>query len=534
MPADYNVIDQFLNAYLAAINSGFGLLRPDVMNVFGILIVITIGITAVFWALDENNAIVAGLFRKVLLIGFFAWLLNDWSGLTSTIVKGFAALGLKAGGSAMSVQAFLSSPSDLVYMGMKLVTGMTIQIKELTGPIAFFENFALILVLGIAVLGVIIAFVVLAVQVFVTIIEFRLVTLAAFVLIPFGIIKQTSFLSERALGYVASSGLKLLTIALIVSVGSKTFQTLTLAPVPSVENAISILIASVVLVMLSLTVPAIASALVTGGPQLGAGAALAGTAGVAAGVGGAYLAGRGAMGAAGAVAGAPGAIASKAKAAAGQTLGKGFDRASASLGGGGGQQGGMQPPNPSGGGSPNGGGAGAASAAAGTPRASAGTSAPTGDGSAARGASAAQAPGTSAAAAQGGIPKPPTPQMASAAQSIAAQRGIEAPNMNDGNAVRQFLDRNTDKQLGTYDRNGSAGSSASSDAATTGNAASAASADGGSAAPAPSSAPPASETVRRAAARRRINPTNHAQTAMAATSAQGGAGMTATIESEQG
>lgn len=537
MPANYNVIDQFLNAYLAAINSGFGLLRPDVMNVFGILIVITIGITAVFWALDENNAIVAGLFRKVLLIGFFAWLLNDWAGLTSTIVKGFAALGLKAGGSAMSVQAFLSSPSDLVYMGMTLVTGMTIQIKELTGPIAFFENFALILVLGIAVLGVIIAFVVLAVQVFVTIIEFRLVTLAAFVLIPFGIIKQTSFLSERALGYVASSGLKLLSIALIVSVGSKTFKTLTLTPVPSVENAISILIASVVLVMLSLTVPAIASALVTGGPQLGAGAALAGTAGVAAGVGGAYLAGRAAMGAAGAVAGAPGAIASKAKAAAGQTLGKGFDRASASLGGGGGQQGGMQPPNPSGGGSPNGGGAGAASAAAGTPRASSGTSAPTGDGSAARGASAAQAPGTSAAAAQGGIPKPPTQEMASTAQSIAAQRGIDPPNMNDGNAVRQFLDRNTDKQLGTYDRGGSGGSSAgsaSSGPATTETAASAASADGGSAAPAPSSAPPASETVRRAAARRRINPTNHAQTAMAATSAQGGAGMTATIESEQG
>lgn len=532
MPADYNVIDKFLNAYLAAINSGFGLLRPDVMNVFGILIVITIGITAVFWAIDENNAVVAGLFRKVLLIGFFAWLLNDWNGLTSTIVKGFAALGLKAGGSAMSVQAFLSSPSDLVYMGMTLVTGMTIQIKELTGPIAFFENFAIILVIGIAILGVIGAFVVLAVQVFVTIIEFRLVTLAAFVLIPFGIVKQTSFLSERALGYVASSGLKLLSIALIVSVGSKTFKTLTLSPVPSVENAISILIASVVLAMLSLTVPAIASALVTGGPQLGAGAALAGTAGVAAGIGGAYLGGRAAMGAAGAVAGAPGAIAAKAKAAAGQTLGKGFDRASASLGGGGGgQQGGMQPPSPSGGGSPGTGGGSAASAAAGTPRTSSGSSAPTGDGSTAAGASAAQAPGTSAAAAQGGTPKPPTPQMASAAESIASSRGIESPNMNDGNAVRQFLDRNTDKQLGTYDRGGSAGSGAASPAST---ASGAGAADGGSSPTAPSTAPPASETVRRAAARRRINPTGQAQTAMAASSAQGGAGMTATIEGEQG
>lgn len=323
MPADYNVIDLFLKAYLDAIDSGFGLINSDVTSVFAILIVLSISATAIFWMLDENQNITAALIRKTLLIGFFAWLLADWQGLTKTIVLGFAQLGLKAGGAGagVGVDTFLSSPSDLIYMGMKLVTDMTIQIKELSGPVAFFENIGIILMLALAAVGVVLSFVILAVQVFVVIIEFRLVTLAAFVLIPFGIVRQTTFLSERALGYVASSGLKVLTIVLIVSVGSKTFQTLTLSATPSIESAISIFIAAAVLTMLSLTVPSIAAALVTGGPQLGAGAALAGTAGIAAAAGGAYLAGRAALGAPAAVANRAAAAQAAAGAATGQASG---------------------------------------------------------------------------------------------------------------------------------------------------------------------------------------------------------------------
>lgn len=474
MPADYNVIDRFLAAYLNAIDSGFGLLKPDVLNVFSLLIVISIGITAVFWALDENNNVAGALFRKTLLIGFFAWLLSDWSGLSKTIVLGFAQLGLKAGGSGVNVNTFLSSPSDLVYMGMKLVNGMAVQIKELSGPIGFFENFAMILVIGIAEIGVILAFVILAVQVFVTIIEFRLVTLAAFILIPFGIMKQTSFLSDRALGYVASSGLKVLTIALIVSVGSKTFQTLTLGPVPSIEAAISILIASVVLVMLALVVPSIASALITGGPQLGAGAALAGAAGVAAGAGGAYLAAR-------AAAGAPGAIADKAKAAASKLSGGGGGNAPGGGGGtpnpGGGGSAAMQPANPQGGG---GGGGSATMGGASAPSPSAG--------------------GGSGSGSSGG----------------GSSGGARAPT-GDGSAA----------SAGASD---SAPASASAAANATDNAA----AGGAAGAPPPSTAPSASETVKRAQARRKvITPMAHGQAAMAASGSQGGAGMTANIEPEE-
>ena len=40
----------------------------------------------------------ASLVRKILLVGFFALLVAQWHTLIETVVNGFAALGLKAGG----------------------------------------------------------------------------------------------------------------------------------------------------------------------------------------------------------------------------------------------------------------------------------------------------------------------------------------------------------------------------------------------------------------------------------------------------
>ncbi len=341
---DFNIIDVFLRDYTVAIKNGFGLIQGDVTSVFSILIVITIGITAVYWAIDETGSILPTLFRKIMLIGFFIYVVNDWQGLTSTIIRGFVQLGLKAGASTMTPDTFMTSPGDLVIKGWHHCVRFLQIIDSHSGPIKFFEYFTTIALLLVATIGTLVAFFILSIQLLITIIEFRLVTLAAFILIPFGILKQTSFLAERAFGYVVSSGLKLLTIAMIVSIGGKTFDTIPMVNpgADMLAQALSITFAAVILMMLAVTVPSLAAALVTGGPQLGAGAALAGTAGVAASVGGAYLAGR-------ALAQAPGAIAAKAQAAAGAQPTSASTGPSASPGGGAG----LQPANP-----PNGGGGG--------------------------------------------------------------------------------------------------------------------------------------------------------------------------------
>ena len=62
---------------------------------------------------------------------------------------------------------------------------------------------------------------VLALQIIVSLLEFKIVTLGGFVLLPFGIWNKSAFLAERPLGYVVSSGLKVLALAIVVS-GART------------------------------------------------------------------------------------------------------------------------------------------------------------------------------------------------------------------------------------------------------------------------------------------------------------------------
>jgi type IV secretion system protein TrbL len=160
---------------------------------------------------------------------------------------------------------------------------------------------------------VLLAFFILAIQLFITLIEFKLTTLAGFVLIPFGLFGKTAFAAERVLGNVISSGIKVLVLAVIVGIGTTLFAQFTAGfggNQPTIEDALSLVLAALSLLGLGIFGPGIANGIVSGGPQLGAGAAVgtglaaggivaAGAAGVtmAAGAAGGMLAG-GARGAA--------------------------------------------------------------------------------------------------------------------------------------------------------------------------------------------------------------------------------------------
>ncbi len=151
---------------------------------------------------------------------------------------------------------------------------------------------------------VLLAFFILAIQLFVTLIEFKLTTLAGFVLIPFGLFGKTAFAAERVLGNVISSGVKVMVLAVIVGIGSTLFSQFTAGSGGAqigIEDAMALVLAALALLGLGIFGPGIANGIVSGGPQLGAGAAV-GT-GLAA--GGVVVAGAGlAAGSAGALAGA--------------------------------------------------------------------------------------------------------------------------------------------------------------------------------------------------------------------------------------
>jgi type IV secretion system protein TrbL len=284
--AEMDVIDRFLETFIAYIDSGFGLLAGDVAYLTSTLIVIDVTLAGLFWALSQNADVISGLLKKVLYVGFFAFLLGNFSFLSSVIFDSFAELGIK-GGSGTLAAADLMRPGFIAGVGFEAALPLLQEIGEMLGPIGFFENFVLIAVMLIAWAVILIAFFVLAIQLFVTILEFKLTTLAGFVLVPFALWNKTTFLAERVLGNVITSGLKLMVLAIIIGIGSTLFASVTDAFTGTEDvtlaQVMGTVLASLVFLWMGVFGPGIASGLITGAPQLGAGSAAGTLAAVGAG-----------------------------------------------------------------------------------------------------------------------------------------------------------------------------------------------------------------------------------------------------------
>ena len=288
------VIDTFLNTFTTYIDSGFGLIKGEVAYLSSTLIVIDITLAGLFWAWGADEDILQRLVKKTLYIGFFAFIITNFNNLSAIVFNSFAGLGLKAGGSTISTATFLQ-PGHLAQVGLTAGQPVLDAASQMMGFTSFFANFVQIAVLMISWLLVLIAFFILAVQLFVTLIEFKLTTLAGFILIPFALFNKTAFLAEKVLGNIVASGVKVMVLAVIVGIGTGLFSQFTQTYTggqPTIEQALSVVLAALALLGLGIFGPGIATGLVSGAPQLGAGAAV----GTGLAVAGTAMAGAGALG----------------------------------------------------------------------------------------------------------------------------------------------------------------------------------------------------------------------------------------------
>ena len=297
------VIDRFLETFTRYIDSGFGLLGGEIGFLTSTLIVIDITLAGLFWAWGVDEDVLARLIRKTLYIGFFAFIIGNFNRLAGIVFQSFSGLGLKAGGSSLTTETLLQ-PGRVAQVGIDAGNPILKAAGDLMGYVSFFENFVQIMVLMIAWAIVLIAFFILAVQIFVTLIEFKLTTLAGFVLIPFALFNKTAFLAEKVLGNIVASGVKILVLAVIVGIGSRLFSEFTtgFSGTPTITDALALVLGALSLMGLSIFGPGIATGLVSGAPQLGAGAAV-GTGLAVAGIGAA-----GVMGASAGLSGAASAV----------------------------------------------------------------------------------------------------------------------------------------------------------------------------------------------------------------------------------
>ena len=280
--ADLAVVDRFTETFSRYIDSGFGLLSSDVSFLSSTLIGIDLTLAGLAWSLRADDHILVTLAKKVLYVGAFAFIIGNFKSLADIVFASFSSIGLKAAGGTLSA-------ADLMRPGFVASAGFTAAhpLLEETSQFSGFDvltNLPTILILLFCWIVIVLAFFVLSVQLFVTLIEFKLTTLASFILVPFALWGKTAFLAEKTLGNVVASGVKVMVLAIIIGIGSMIFGQLagTLTRPVDIVSAMSLLLAALSLFGLGIFGPSIAAGLVSGAPQLGAGAAAGTVAGAAA------------------------------------------------------------------------------------------------------------------------------------------------------------------------------------------------------------------------------------------------------------
>lgn len=259
---DPSSVNSFLDQFLAVADSGFGLIQGDVSYVLNALIAISITLAGVQWAL-AGEAPMAPFFRKVLFIGLFAFLINNWNFLATAINQSGAMLGLRAGGSGLTM-AELHNPGRVGQIGIELF-GRTVALGEGMNILTDFIPLVTIFIAGFFIM---VGFFVLALQLFVSLIAFKLGSLAAFVALPWGVFNGTAWVAERPLGWVAGCAIRLFVLAFIASVSITFVDTLPATLTLDAGGALNVLLFGLTVLALAWFAPMLASEVVQGQPHL--------------------------------------------------------------------------------------------------------------------------------------------------------------------------------------------------------------------------------------------------------------------------
>jgi type IV secretion system protein TrbL len=269
MTPDPGILTTLLNAFLTVFSAGPGHLAPAAGRLLFLIGGIELTLAGLWWALKGENVLV-GLIRKTMLLGLFLFFVTSWPTLINSVLDGFVWSGFTAAGSSPAAGATLMrDPSAIISQAFVSTQPIADRIRTLS-----WYDIASLCMYGWAYIATIIAFFMLAIQVFVTYLEFYLVSALSLVLIPFGVFKHTAFIAERAFGSVVSFGVKLMVLSFIIAAVQPVLAQITLPANPTFQQAYMVLLAALAIAFLAWHAPGIAAGMISGGPSLTAGAAV--------------------------------------------------------------------------------------------------------------------------------------------------------------------------------------------------------------------------------------------------------------------
>ncbi|MDQ0562988.1 type IV secretion system protein TrbL [Rhizobium mesoamericanum] len=224
-------------------------------SLFWILAGIEVGIAAVWLAINAASldAWFAELVRRIMFIGFFAFILDQGPTVGKAVVDSLYQIGA-GGGSA--------SPANIFDAGIQVASKMSEQVK-----FGLFEDNSLAIAAVFAMVVVVIAFSLVAAIFVAVMVEMYIGLLAGMIMLGLGGSSYTKDFAIRYLVYAFSVGMKLMALVMISKIGSDIL--LGLAETPSTDtdqfiNTLAIAGISVVVFVIAMYVPPIIQGVVQG------------------------------------------------------------------------------------------------------------------------------------------------------------------------------------------------------------------------------------------------------------------------------
>lgn len=285
-----DTLTSIMNVFKASFESGITAATPAALGLYGSLLAIDATWAMCRAAMDPGANYIRIIVEKTLRYGIFYFFIVNYNTVFHQVIDSLIQIGLTAGGGTLSVGNF-ADPSWIVTKGFDVVSPIEVFFKD-TSKYAL-DMIGTILLLALTYILIILAFFIMAIQIFITYLEVYIVGALAIVFLGCGVNKHTAFLAEKSIGAVLSFGIKLMTMAFILSVAKPIIDGIATPEKVSNEIYLHLLVGVAAIAFLCWQAPSLAAGLMAGSPSLTAGGVAGGI--MAAGAGLTALAGAAGM-----------------------------------------------------------------------------------------------------------------------------------------------------------------------------------------------------------------------------------------------
>lgn len=280
-----DILSPFMRYYIGVIMSGAAVIAPYAVNLTLLLAMIDGAIKVAFDLISGDK--VKFFVTMILKVGFFIFLIQSWVGTNSSyqlmpaLSSGFETMGYTAGGAEEMVKEYdRANPDSNIEVQSNQIVTNALNFFNIFWEHAQQQNLLTIFIGLVCVVAAVVILFLTALEMFMVRIEFWTMALITIPLLPFGVIGQLKFLSEKAIGTMFNLAIKIFVVAFISTLSVNILtglvdnarETATSSDfIGNISYFLQVLLYALILFYMTKKIPELVSGLLSGNPSLSGG-----------------------------------------------------------------------------------------------------------------------------------------------------------------------------------------------------------------------------------------------------------------------